>query len=175
VKHTPRISMLCGLAFAGKTTLAKALAQRLNLPRVSIDEINTMRGVGLNNAWITPEDWQITYEESYRQLTHHLSAGRSVIFDTGNFTRGERDHVRAIAARHGANALIIHVTTPAQLVRARWQRNRLTRERNDIRDDYFAQGLAMFEPPAADEQALRYSNEQEVGTWLEEHRTFFLA
>ncbi len=169
----PRVYILCGLAFAGKTTLAKALAERLNLPRVSIDEINTMRGVGLDNAWITPEDWQITYEESYRQLAHHLSAGRSVISDAGNFTRAERDHVRAIAARHGADALLIHVTTPAQLVRERWQRNRLTRERNDIRDDYFAQGLAMFEPPTEGEQTLRYSNEQEVDAWLEEHRAFF--
>jgi predicted kinase len=169
----PRIYILCGLAFAGKTTLAKALAERLNLPRVSIDEINALRGVGLNNTWITPEDWQITYEESYRQLVHHLDAGRPVISDAGNFTRAERDHVRAIAARHGADALVIHVTTPAQCVRQRWQRNRLTGERNDIRDDYFAMGLAMFEPPAEDEQALRYSNEQQVDAWLEENRTFF--
>lgn len=171
----PRIYMLCGLAFAGKTTLAKALVERLNLPRVSIDEINSARGVGLDNAWITPEDWQITYEEAHRQLAQHLSAGRSVICDAGNFARVERDQVRAIAAQYHADALLIHVTTPAHLVRERWQRNRLTRERNDIRDDYFAMGLAMFEPPAEDEQTLCYSNEQEIGTWLEEYRAFFPA
>ena|SRR5581483_5708431 len=169
----PRIYLLCGLAFAGKTTLAKALAERLNLPRVSIDEINTARGVGLDNTWITPEDWQITYEESYRQLSDHLNAGRSAISDAGNFTRAERDQVRAVAAQRHADTLVIHVTTPAYLVRVRWQLNRLTRERNDIRDDYFAQGLALFEPPAQDEQTLHYSNEQQVDRWLEENRAFF--
>ncbi len=45
----PRVYILCGLPFAGKTTLARTLAQHLDLPRVSIDEINGERGLGFDN------------------------------------------------------------------------------------------------------------------------------
>jgi predicted kinase len=171
----PRIYILCGLAFSGKTTLAKTLVQRLGLARVSIDEINSARGVGLDNAWISPENWDLTYAESYRQLDEYLRAGRSVLYDAGNFNRAERDKARAIAAQSGAGALVIYVTTPETTTRERWQRNRLTHERNDIRDDYFEIGAQMFEPPAADENVLLYSNEQNVDAWIEENGDAFPA
>ena len=171
----PCIYILCGLAFSGKTTLAKALVQRLGLSRVSIDEINTARGVGLDNAWISPEDWDLTYAESYRQLDEHLRAGHSVIYDAGNFNRAERDKARAIAACNDAGSLVIYVTTPEAVARARWQHNRFTHERNDIRDDYFEIGLQMFEPPTTGEHMLLYSNEQNVDAWIEENRDAFPA
>lgn len=169
----PRIYILCGLAFAGKTTLAKTLARLLDLPRVSIDEINSSRGMGLQNAWITPEDWQITYAEAYRQLAEHLRAGRSVIDDAGNFTRAEREEVRAIAAQQNAEAFVIYVTTPASTARQRWLLNRVTHERHDIRDDYFEMGLNNFEPPAEDEAVLYYTNQQDIHAWLKQNETFF--
>ena len=171
----PLVYILCGLAFAGKTTLAKALVQRLGLSRVSIDEINTARGVGLDNAWISPEDWDLTYAESYRQLGQHLRAGHSVIYDAGNFNRAERDKARAVAAHSGSGALVIYVTTPEPVARERWQRNRLAHERNDIRDDYFEIGIAMFEPPTADENVLLYSSGQDVDEWIAANSAAFMA
>lgn len=169
----PRIYILCDLAFSGKTTLAKALMRLLDLPRVSIDEINGARGLGLRNAWISPADWQITYAESYRQLAEHLRAGRSVLYDAGNFNRAERDQARAVAAQCGADALVIYVATPASIVRQRWLLNRLTHERNDVRDDYFEMGLDAFEPPTTEENALLYTNEQDVSAWIEQHKELF--
>lgn len=169
----PRVYILCGLAFSGKTTLAKALVQRLDLARVSIDEINSVRGVGLDNAWISPEDWDLTYAESYRQLDEYLRTGRSVLYDAGNFNRAERDKARAIAARSGSGSLVLYVTTPEPIARERWQRNRLTHERNDIRDDYFEIGVQMFEPPTAAEDVLLYSNEQDVDAWIEQNGDAF--
>ncbi len=162
----PRVYILCGLAFAGKTTLAKLLIQHLDLVRVSIDEINGVRGLGHNNSWIAPADWDITYAESYRQLALYLRIGHSVVYDAANFTRAERDRARAIAIQNNADARVIYVTTSAAIVRQRWLENRLTRVRNDIRDDYFEMGLSQFEPPAEDEHVLLYHNEQEVGTWI---------
>lgn len=54
-------------------------------------------------------------------------------------------------------------------MRQRWLRNRMTHERNDIRDDYFEIGIAQFEPPGKDENALLYSNEQDVNAWIRQH------
>lgn len=164
----PRVYILCGLPFAGKTTLAKALVQQLNLPRVSIDEINGERGLGFANSLISSEDWEITYAESYRRLDAHLRAGRSLVYDAANFTRAERDKARDVAAESGSDAAVIYVTTPEATVRQRWLRNRLTHERNDIRDDYFAHVITQFEPPSEDENILLYSDEQEVKLWIEQ-------
>jgi len=163
----PCVYILCGLPFAGKTFLAKALVRHLNLPRVSIDEINSERGLGFDNAPISSEDWGITYAESYTRLDAYLRAGRSVVYDAANFTRAERDKARAVAAQSGSEAVVLHVTTPEPIVRQRWLRNRLTHERNDIRDDYFAVVITQFEPPAADENVLCYSNEQDASLWVE--------
>lgn len=162
----PRIYMLCGLPFAGKTTLAKVLAPHLGLPRVSIDEINGVRGLGHNNSWISPADWDITYAEAYRQLDAYLRSGCSVIHDAANFTRAERDDVRAVAAHSGSDTCVIYVTTPAATVCQRWQENRLTHIRNDIRDDFFENVMTQFTSPTEDEHVLCYDNGQDVDAWI---------
>lgn len=162
----PHIYMLCGLPFAGKTTLAKLLAQRLGLPRVSIDEINGGRGLGHNNSWISPADWDITYAEAYRQLDTYLRSGCSVIHDAANFTRTERGDVRTVAAQSGSDTCVIYVTTPEATVHQRWQENRLTHIRNDIRDDFFEQVVTQFTPPTEDEHVLYYDNAQDVDEWI---------
>lgn len=170
----PRIYILCGYAFAGKTTLARALVRRLDLSCVSIDEINNTRGIGLNNSWISLEDWHITYAESYRRLGEYLRAGCSVVYDAGNFNRVERNKARAIAAQNDSDTLVIYVTTSASVVRQRWLRNRVTGERNDIRDDYFEIGLASFELPSEEENVLLYHTEQDVDGWIEQHLDLLL-
>ena len=164
----PHIYILCGLPFAGKTTLARTLIQRLDLVRVSIDEINGVRGLGFNNSPISSEDWNLTYNESYRQLALYLHIGRSVVYDAANATRWERDKARAIATQHHAETQVIYVTTPASITRQRWLTNRITPVRNDIRDDYFEMGIQHFEPPADDEHVLLYNNAQDVNIWIEE-------
>ena len=165
----PCVYILCGYAFSGKTTLAKALLEELDLVRVSIDEINTVRGVGLNNAWITLEDWDLTYAESYRQLAAYLQAGRSVVYDAGNFNRAERDLASLIAAQHNAKAQVVYITTSAEIVRQRWLSNRQTHKRGDVRDDYFEHGLAQFEPPDDTEHPWFYRNEQDIHEWIVAH------
>lgn len=169
----PRVYILCGLPFAGKTTLAKALIQHLDLVRVSIDEINSVRGLGLNNSAIAPADWDNTYAESYRQLALYLRIGYSVVYDAANFSRSERARARTIADQNGSDARVIYVTTPATIVRQRWLENRITHIRNDIRDDYFEIGLSSFEPPTEDEQVLLHNNEQDVEDWIEQNSLVF--
>lgn len=165
----PRVYILCGLSFSGKTTLALALLQRFDLLRVSIDEINNSRGVGLDNALIAPEDWDITFREAYRQLGEYLCSGRSVVYDAGNFQRAEREEARAVATQNGADSLLIYAATSPAVARQRWLRNRLNRERHDVRDDYFELGLTLLEPPTADENALLYDSEQDAHAWIETH------
>ena len=138
---------MCGLPFAGKSMLAAVLGARTGWPIVRLDAINAERGIGLDSAPITPEQWQSTYAEAYRRLAETLAAGQSVIFDHGSFSRAERDEVRAIGARAGVRVRFIYVPVSPEEARRRWLDNRRTRVRYDVRDDDFAHALRAFEPP----------------------------
>lgn len=162
----PALFFLCGLPFAGKSTLARALAAHTGARHIALDAINTERGLGLDGAAITPEQWDETYAVTYRRIEEALAAGDSVIYDETCFLRAQRDTVRAIAARAGACAQLIWVTTPEATARARWLANRQSGVRFDVRDDNFAQVVTRFEPPTPDERALRYDGASPPEAWL---------
>jgi hypothetical protein len=73
-----------------------------------------------------------------------------VIFDHGNFNRAERDRLRAVARQFGAAVQFAYVPITPQESRRRWQTNRETHERNDIRDEDFETALRMFEDPSSE-------------------------
>lgn len=165
----PTLYVLCGLSFAGKSTLARALAARLDIPCVAIDAINTERGVGLDAAPISPDEWAATYAEVYQRISGYLSAGKSAIFDAVNFTREQRDEVREIAENCGAAVCLIYLAVPPELAIMRWQHNRLSGERHDVTDDNYALVRDGFELPAAEEGALVYDGSQALDDWLAAH------
>jgi predicted kinase len=163
-----RLFILCGLPFAGKTTLAKALQERLGFARVDMDEINARKGVGLHGEAIEQVEWDRTYAESYRKLEQWLQAGQSVLFDAANFTKAQRDHLRSIAAKHGASAQVIYLDVPESEARRRWLQNRVTHQRYDVRNDDFAHVVTYFDVPTPDEHVLRYHPSQPVDEWIEQ-------
>lgn len=161
------VYILCGLPFSGKSTLARELARRFGLEHVEIDRINSERGVGFDGAPISQQEWTATYSESFRQLERCLANGRSAVYDATNFTRQQRDRVRRIAGRFHACAAVIHLDLPDE-ARRRWQVNRLSGERYDVRDDDFAQVADNFEPPTDDEETIRYDGQTPLDEWLEQ-------
>ncbi len=161
---------LCGLPFAGKSTLARALAAHTGARRIALDDINTERGLGLNGAPISPDQWDATYAEVYRRIEEALASGNSVVYDETCFLRSLRDTVRAIVTRAGARSQLIWVTTPEVTARARWLSNRQTGSRFDVRDEDFAQIVTRFEPPTPDECALRYDGASSPEWWLSQMR-----
>lgn len=168
--HTPTISVrlyiLCGLPFAGKSTLATELAGRFGWAIISIDAINHERGLGLNGEPMMLERWDETYAEAYHRLSEALSTGATVIFDAVSYTRMQRDDLRAIAAAQGASACVIYLDVPGDICRHRWRANRKTGARFDVRDEDFENAVAAFEPPTADEQPIIYDPSDAVNDWV---------
>ena len=162
----PCLYLLCGLPFAGKTTLAKALEDWLGIRRVALDEINTERGIWNDETGLSPEEWEAAYQEVYRRIATVLSQGESVIDDSTNFTRDQRDRLRSLAEQYHARTQVIFVDVPVSEVRRRWQENRLTALRADVRDEDFAQVLDQFVPPAEGEHVLRYDGTIPVREWV---------
>ena len=144
--NRPHLYILCGLPFAGKSTLARELVKSGDFALVDMDAINSERGLGLDGQPISPDDWDITYAEFYRRIDWLLAAGQSVIADAANFIRAQRDQLRALAEKYYAQSIVIYVNLPAAVVRERWQRNRQSGQRYDVRDEDFAHVLDNFQP-----------------------------
>jgi len=160
--------IFCGFPFTGKTTLAKILAQRFGFIRIDLDQINTILW---QRGPCSPEEWDKTYAESYKQLNEALDADHSVVYDATNFTKAQRDYLRAIANTHNASSRVIYVALSESEARQRWLRNRITHERYDVRDEDFENVVAHFEEPSPEEQVICYHPSQPLDEWI--HQTFF--
>jgi predicted kinase len=163
---TPRLYILCGLPFAGKTTLAGVLSDHLGLARLALDDIICEWGVGLDGRPIPAEHWAAAYNEAYRRLDALLRAGRSVVYDATNYRRAHRRRLERIAARHGATTQVIYLDVAEAEARRRWQQNRVTRERWDVRAEDFAKVVDHFEPPDPDEGVLHYDPAVPPAQWI---------
>ena len=153
----PVLLILCGLPFAGKTALAVELAQTLEgAAHIEIDAINTARGLGIDAAPITPMEWSDTYRISYERIEDALAQGQDVIYDATNYSRAQRDILRATGRRKGAENAVIFVDVPVEEARRRWLANRESGELPDMPDEDFERVVNRFDPPGADELVLLF-------------------
>jgi hypothetical protein len=65
----------------------------------------------------------------------------------------------------------VYIAVSETEARRCWTRNRITRERGDIRDDDFLCVAQHFEPPANDEAAVRCGSTQSLHEWIDLVRT----
>lgn len=161
----PCLYILCGLPFAGKTTLAKIL-ERSGISRIAIDDINTERGVWNDEMGMSPEEWTNIYNEAYWRIDLLLSQQKSVVNDSVNYTKELRDRLRAIAEAYHARTVVIYVDIPVAEAQRRWRENRQIAGRIDVQDSDFAEVLDHFEPPTEDEHMVRYDSSVPVEDWI---------
>jgi predicted kinase len=164
--NNARLYIVCGIPFAGKSTLARELVRQRGCRALDIDALNTARGIGIAGAPISPDEWATSFATAHAQLAAALAAGEVVAYDGHCFARAERDRLRAIAHAAGAAVTLIYVDIPEALARERWRANRHTPQRHDISDDLFAQAVGLMETPDATEGALRYDGTAPVAAWV---------
>ncbi len=159
--------LLCGLAFSGKTTLAKAIVDYLNCAYVSLDDINKERGLGFGGDGIPVEEWEKTHHVAIDVLDNSMKLGQDIILDDTNCFRWLHDRFGEVAKRHGYQTKVIYLDIPLEQIRLRMQRNEQTRERHEIKEGVFAALLRGFEPPEEDENVLRFNQNYAIRDWLE--------
>lgn len=144
--------------------------RRYGFVRVDLDQINSERGIGnLSNDAISDADWKITYDESYKRTAHTLAHSKTVINDTANFTREQRDKLRAISLKYHVSTKVIYVNPPDDMVKKRWLDNRITKIRNDVRDEDFFEVADNFQIPSADEDIIYYDQTLPLDRWIPEN------
>ncbi len=157
-----QVVILCGLPFAGKSTLARALADRLDLVHVEVDEVVHQAETYAAGESIPRSAWITAYRASYRRMEAALAEGRSVVLDATNYRRLHRDLIRAKAARFGAEAIVVRLDVPTADIDARRARNRLTPLRPDVGDDDFSMVQTDMQLPGPDEHPITYSPDMTV-------------
>jgi predicted kinase len=159
--------LLCGMAFAGKTTLAVALSRHLRAEVVSLDEINAARGL-YGGLGIPDAEWARSHEEALLRVGRALEAGRPVIVDDTNCFRLLRDGYRRIAALHGAGATVIYLDRPLELILDRLKKNERTRQRSPVTEPVLLDLARKFEIPEGDENVLVFPVDAAPEAWVAE-------
>lgn len=125
----PALIVVAGGIASGKSTLSRALADRLGAERIEADRIRRMllspgeaSPGGVEACW--RQDFSAGFEaEIYDDLLQRagalLASGRSVVLDACFPRRAQRRAARLLAARRGARFLLVDCRIPEETLRAR--------------------------------------------------------
>lgn len=160
--------LLCGPAFAGKSTLAARLARAHGAAVVSLDELNARRGLA-SGSGLPDSEWARTLEEAVAEAATLLAAGRDrVVVDDTLCFRFLRDRFRGLARAHGARTALVVLEVPRQEVERRARANRLAPARANVAPAVLARHLGAFEWPGADEPHRVLREEGDLARWMAE-------
>jgi predicted kinase len=145
----PRLLLLCGLPGAGKTTLARELADAYGAVRLDNDEWKLALGIDPFD-----EEMGVRLEAELWALAQRLIVvGTSVILEWGVWTRSERDELHEVGRSLGAAVELRFLDVPYdELVRrvvARHAAGGLA-----ITESHMERCRGIFQPPTDDELAL---------------------
>src|SRR5437879_2883317 len=70
--NPPLLVVVCGLSFAGKTTLGTALARRFNYKQVDVDLTKVrLYGVRFEDNSLERDAWNRIYDETDSEIAHY--------------------------------------------------------------------------------------------------------
>ena len=145
----PKLSVICGLPGAGKTTRAIAIAKATGAVRLCPDEWLVAMGISL-------VDYPLRFRLQDHMIQHGetlLRAGVSVVVEFGSWSRCEREAIRQIAVHTNAATELHFVDAPLPEL-ARRVRDRGGPDAKSLLEDVLLKFPEKFERPTTDETAL---------------------
>ena len=151
--------ILCGFPYAGKSYIAKLLTKETDATLISIDDIFHAHGFDWDsNNLPDTAGWEQIFAESYNQTKRALTNGNSVLYDSTNQTLASRDELREVADSAGAEAKVVFIKTPVEVVWQRWKKNQKDPTRSMVSKELVQQTIDMFEEPRENENVIVIDN-----------------
>lgn len=145
---------MLGYPGAGKTTAAKIICQLTGAVHLWADHER-------RQMFDTPKHTQDEHLQLYDKLNKRtdklLSKGTSVMFDTNFSFHKDRQHLRSIAAKHGAKVVLVHVAVDKLVAKERANNNshlQHTRVLGDMSDKDFERIAGNIELPKPGEHVV---------------------
>jgi len=165
-----KLYIFCGIPFSGKSTLSKEVARLTGYTRIDLDEVKFEHyGAVIKDAELEQKDWDIIYQAMYQRIEAALKAGKTVIHDTGNFTKYERDLIRHIADGLGVEAVTVYVDTTRVVAKERHIANQTTHQRFNVTDNELEDAVAEMEVPNETERHIVHKYPTPAEEWINKH------
>jgi predicted kinase len=162
---------MCGLAFSGKSTLARKLAKHTGSKLIAFD-----------NVWVekdkekpvpkNAEGWRYIRDIAQHEIITTLKKGTSVLYDDNNPRKEHREELRNIAREAGAAAIVVYLDTPLNIIKAREEMNRVSQERHEVEPHNFQKVMQDLEVPTADENTVVFTQNMDIDSFLEKLDTY---
>lgn len=149
-----KLYLFIGFPGAGKTTVAKMIAETTGAVHLWADH---ERHEMFSEPTHSEQESLQLYDRLNERTEALLANGQSVIFDTNFNFYADRQKLREIAARHGAETVVIWMVTPEAVAKDRAVYASITRNGYEaiMGEEKFNNIVSKLEPPASDEQVIK--------------------
>jgi uncharacterized protein len=151
----PTVWVVCGLPASGKSTLASALSNALNLKILSSDitrkqlfnlQPNHPEVVNFADGIYSETATALTYGKILLLSQEHIEKGQSIIIDATYSRKSQRMELIRFARDMDVNLIFIHCKVPLEILRKRLRKREIQADVSDAREYHLKAFIKKFEP-----------------------------
>ena len=150
--------MICGLPGTGKSTLAKAVAEKIDAVYLNSDSIRL--GM-LEEREYTEEEKKQVYEAMFEKSGEELKKGKNVVLDATFYKKELREDAKETADEAGTKIFIIECVTHEDLLKERILKRKKEETESEADFEVYKKVKMQFEPIEGEHLAVDTSMELE--------------
>ncbi len=150
--------MICGLPGTGKTTLAKAVAEKIDAISINSDSIRMSM---LEEREYTEEEKKMIYQAMFEEAGKNLKEGKNVVLDATFYKKELRESVEEVAKEAGTGFCIVECVTHEDLLKERIFKRKKEETESEADFEVYKKVKTQFEPIEEEHLAVDTSVELE--------------